>query len=405
MQSKISDDASVSDASTDGPTNIGAPAGRSLSNPASPNWVTPVWIIAIILILAVIYVAKSLLVPFTLAILGYLVLRPLVCKLAAAGLNHTVAAGLVVTSVLALVLLVVSAIFVPARQWLDKAPQSIARLRGEFEKIREPINVVEDTEDTITKIDGESTTPTVKVDVERAQPGLIDSDVIMSQTGTVAGYALVVVILILFLLTTGDELLTRVLGVLPTKRDRETLITILVDIQNSIGRYLGHITAINFGLGVAVAIVMYLAGLPTPLLWGALAMFCNFIPYVGPLGANGLVLIAATAHFDSMYRGLFTAALFWLTTAIEGQFVTPAVIGKSLRIGPVAVLVAVAFWGYMWGLAGIFLAVPLMIVMRLVCGEFATTRPLATILGDANPDGEKSGHAEVDEIQPLADAV
>ena len=204
-----------------------------------------------------------------------------------------------------------------------------------------------------------------------------------------------------FLLATGDDVINRSLRIIPSKKRRERALQLACDIQDGVGSYLGHITIINIGLGVIATIVMWMLGMPSPLLWGVLATIFNFIPYVGPLAASVVVFVAAVGEFDSFGRAAVTAGVFWSLTAIEGQFVTPSVLGKSLNLGPVVVLVAVAFWGFMWGIPGVFIAVPLVIAMRYIFDCFDATKPIATMLG-VGDDGAKNV-MQLDDEQELSD--
>ena len=361
-----------------------------------------VWVIAFAVLFAGLYWLRPIVVPLVLAVLGYLVLRPVVCRVAAIGIPQTASAILVMLGLVASVLLCASMILVPAQQWVAKAPESFADVKSEIDELREPLQVVEKTEQKIDQLRDAEADAIVKVDV--AEPKLIDESTIVSQTGRFFVFLFVVLVTTLFLLTTGDELLERLLAITPTRRGREELMQLVVDLQDSVGKYLGQITMINIGLGVAVSLVMWLMGLPTPILWGALATVCNFIPYVGPIAATGIVTLAAVSHFDSISQGLMTGGAFWLTTAVEGQFVTPAILGKTMKVGPVIVLASVALWGYLWGLAGIFLAVPMAISARLICERFSTTRPVAVMLGSPQ-DTPDPAAMTVAEDQPLSSAA
>jgi len=175
-------------------------------------------------------------------------------------------------------------------------------------------------------------------------------------------------------------------------------------IQDSISTYLSQITLINAGLGMVVTVLMWLLGMPTPLLWGVLAMLFNFIPYVGALAATGCVFLAAFAHFGEVWLSVGYAFAFWLATAVEGQLVTPSILGRTLRAGPLVVLVAVAFWGYLWGIAGVFVAVPMLIAVRHACENFESTYPVAVILGAA-PKKVIQETEQVEKDQPIGAAV
>jgi len=211
----------------------------------------------------------------------------------------------------------------------------------------------------------------------------------------------VIAVTMFCLLATGDDVINRSLRIIPSKEGRERALQLACDVQDGVGSYLGYITIINIGLGVVATVVMWLLGMPSPLLWGVLATLFNFIPYVGPLAASSVVFVAAVGEFDSFGRAAMTAGIFWGLTAVEGQFVTPSVLGKSLKLGPVVVLVAVAFWGFMWGIPGIFIAVPLVIAMRYTFDCFDATKPIATMLGVGDDDA--SLVMQLDDDRELSD--
>lgn len=358
------------------------------------------WICAIVLVGAALYWTKSIAVPLTIAFMGYLVLRPIVCRLVGWGLPATPAAiGLMV--VLAGILIGGGVLMlVPAKKWIAEAPENVRRVQAQLREIG-PLAVIDNAGAKMDQLATDRDRPT-EVTVE--QPQLMDESTVISTTGRLAAIAAVVFVTTLFLLTTGDDLLERVLTVIPDDRDRRRLVDTMSELQNSIGEYLGNITMINIGLGFATATVTWAYGMPTPYLWGAMATVCNFIPYVGPVAASGLTTVAAISHFDSLPWGLLVGGSYWLTTAIEGQFVTPGIIGNRMRIGPVVVLVTVAFWGWLWGLAGILLAVPMAIAARIVASQFETTRPLAYVLGEDLPEVEHR-QVELSEDQPLCEAA
>jgi len=344
------------------------------------------WMLTSLAACFTLYFASDLLIPIAISIMGYLSLRHTVVRLCKWGLPRTIAAMTTIGIIALIAITLAATLYSPARTWLATAPQSVSKVQQKLHEIREPLETIDEaTEEATTE-----NAPDEVVEVELEKPQLIDSDIVLTRTGNALVMIAVITVTMFFLLSTGDEVINRILKILPTVEDRDKALMLVSRIQDAIGSYLGHITIINIGLGIVVSGVMWLMGMPSPVLWGAIATVFNFIPYVGPIAATAVIFVAAVGEFDSFTRSILTAIVFWLTTAIEGQFVTPTVLGKSLKLGPVIVLVAVAFWGFMWGIAGIFIAVPLVIAMRLTFDCFDATRPLATLLGKEDEDDLES---------------
>lgn len=345
-----------------------------------------VTLIAALLTVGALYVASDLWVPLVIAALAYLSLRPIEAKLCRLGLPRVLASGILIVAIFSALGLIVSLLYSPAQRWIDMAPDSIATIQEKFRSVAEPLTTIDRADDTIDEATQPLANESQRVTVAYENPSLIDETTLINHTGSWLAFVAAVAVLTFFMLSTGDDLLNRLLGILPHRDSRAEVLEKISDIQHSVGRYLAQITCINVALGIAVTTVMWLAGMPTPVLWGVLATLCNFVPYVGPLAATAVVFLAAAGSFDTMGRAAMTALLFWLTTAVEGQFVTPAILGKTLKVGPVVVLAAVAFWGFLWGLPGVFLAVPLLIVQRKIFASFEITYPLAVVLGETPRD-------------------
>ena len=141
---------------------------------------------------------------------------------------------------------------------------------------------------------------------------------------------------------------------------------IMNDIESNLGGYLIVVTAINFALGVATVIMAYALGLPSPILWGALAFVLNYVPYVGPAIMDVLLFGVGLLAFPTLLGALLPPAIFLGITVIEGQFLTPAIVGRRvLNLHPLAIFLGIAFWAWLWGPVGAFLATPILIVARV----------------------------------------
>ena len=132
---------------------------------------------------------------------------------------------------------------------------------------------------------------------------------------------------------------------------------------NDLASYYRVVTIVNFGLGVATGIAMAILGMPQPYLWGIIAALVNYVPYAGPVVGTGVLLIVSLITFDEAIYILLPPLTYVVLTSIEGYFVTPTLVGRALHLNPFMVLLAVVFWGWLWGVPGAFLAVPMLIFM------------------------------------------
>jgi predicted PurR-regulated permease PerM len=194
-------------------------------------------------------------------------------------------------------------------------------------------------------------------------------------------------VLVLFLLASGDMLYEKIIRVLPTLSDKKRALRIVHDIEASISRYLLTVTLINVGLGVVIGLVMWALGMPSPAVWAVASVVLNFLPYIGAVVGVGVTAVVAFVHFDGLTAALLPPLAYLACTIVEGNVVTPLVLGRRLELNTVALFVGVAFWGFVWGIVGVFLAVPLLVVLKVFCdhfpglsglGEFLSSTPAHT---------------------------
>jgi predicted PurR-regulated permease PerM len=203
-----------------------------------------------------------------------------------------------------------------------------------------------------------------QVAIEPSQWGVV-TPVIAAVTPAVVEITLFFVTLIFFLATQMDFRRYTV-SFFATRNAKLRFIRITNDLESHLASYVAIVTVINFGLGVVVAIGAWLFGLPNPIVFGMLAMALNYIPYIGAACMTVILLGVGLVSFPSLTFALVPAAAFVAVATIEGQFITPTVLGHSLTLNPLVVLLALAFWAWLWGPMGAFLAVPLTIVGLVV---------------------------------------
>jgi predicted PurR-regulated permease PerM len=322
--------------------------------------------LATLAVITALAVARVFLVPVILAFLLALVFSPLCRWMARRGVPQPVSAAGIVGLLLVGIVFLSTSLAVPVSTWIDDAPRitrEVERKLRSFAGIAEAVAKASEQVDKVTKPStGDGNDP---VEVVVQQPGTLS--VIAFSAPLIAAQTAFVLILLYFVLASGTLFYERLVGVMPTFADKRRAIAIAYDIEREVSRYLLSITVINAGLGVAVAIAFTFLDMPQPLLFGLLAFAFNYVPFIGALIGTALSFAVALISMDTATEALFIAAVFWALTAIEGQFVTPWLVGRQLQLNTVVILVAVSFWAWLWSIMGMLMAVPLLVTLRVFC--------------------------------------
>ncbi|HEX6202643.1 MAG TPA: AI-2E family transporter, partial [Thermoanaerobaculia bacterium] len=312
-----------------------------------------------LLILAVfytLYFAQAFLLPVVLAVLLKFLLSPLIDGLKRLRVPEWVGAGVVTLALLAALVGSVYLLLDPALDWLDRAPASLERVAERLEGLRGPVEQVNRATQEVERLTGGGAGQprTVQVEGQSLSGALLEH-----ATSIVAGVA-VMLALLYFLLASGDLFLRKLIRVLPTFDDKKRAVDIARALQSDVSVYLSTITLINICLGVAVGTAMHLLDMPNPMLWGVLATVLNFIPYLGAIVGIVVMAIVAVLTFDTPGQVVLPPLAYFLLTSAEGYFVTPTILGRRLTLNPVMILLGLIFWGWLWGIAGAVLAVPML---------------------------------------------
>ncbi|HEY0781665.1 MAG TPA: AI-2E family transporter, partial [Thermoanaerobaculia bacterium] len=211
-------------------------------------------------------------------------------------------------------------------------------------------------------------------------PSLVER--ILAQATDVIASTVVFLVLLFFLLASGDRFLRKLIRVLPRLRDPQRAADIAQQLQRDISTYLSTVTMINLGLGAAVAGAMALLGVPNPLLWGLLVTVTNFVPYLGAGVCYAVFTVLGFLTFDTLARSLLPVGAFLVLNVTEAYLVTPTVLGRRLTLNPVVVFLSLTFWGWLWGIAGAILAVPIMVVFKIFCDHLEPLAPIGEFLGE-----------------------
>ena len=194
--------------------------------------------------------------------------------------------------------------------------------------------------------------------------------------------AMEVLILLYFLLAAGDLFLQKLIKVLPNLRDKQKAVEIARKTEASISTYLLTTFAITFTEGIVVALAMWALGMPNPLLWGAMVVVLEFIPYLGAAIMTAILTLAALTVYDTLGEALLVPAVFLGINVIQGNFISPALMGHRLALNPVALLVGLTFWFWIWGLPGAFIAVPLLATFKIFCDHIESLAAVGEFLGE-----------------------
>ncbi len=313
------------------------------------------------------YFAKAFFMPVILAFLLALTLTPIVRFLRKRGIPEALSATLLV---------ILSLFFVVSAGYLLSGPvidlinntssigqqltERLAQLRRPFEKIMQISHQLEGLTETTQE-------PGIQR-VAVAQSGILSS---AASNLLSAGTSFTIIfVLSLFLLASGTMFYEKIIQSFASLSEKKRALRVVYDVESEISHYLLTVTIINAGLGTVIGLGLWALGMPNPLVWGAAAALLNFLPYVGALMTIMLVTVIALISFDTISYALLAPAFVLLCDIVEGQFVTPMVVGRRLEINAVAIFIAIAFWSWLWGFVGALMAVPLLVVIKVFCDHF-----------------------------------
>ncbi len=322
--------------------------------------------------------AEPIIVPILVAILLGLILAPAVRLLERWHVPRAIGALLGVLFTIALFGLIITALATPAREWIARMPRAMAHMQSTLHDLRRPLQAATEATnelDKLTSVDGAQAVRLVD-----ASPSLI-GHLMSSAPAFLAGVIITVFLTFLFLLH-GDALLRKFVALAPHLRAKRDLVLSTRQAQHELSLYMITITLINAGLGLATAAALHFLHVPDPLLWGGVAAILNFAPFIGPLLTAVVLMVAGFAEFASPLSALAAPAAFLGLHLIEGQLVTPHLVGRRLALDPVMVFVALVVLGWIWGVAGLLLAVPLMSCAKIIAARSPEGGVLATLLSE-----------------------
>ena len=320
-----------------------------------------------ILVLGVIlytcYFASSLILPIVVAGFFALLLSPLLNRMPLRWLPRWMGALLLVVGMLAGVGALGMFVAGPAGDWARRVPFVLRDAAPKLREMVAPIQEATKAGETLDTIPGEDDDNVERVVVRPPRADLL------SATPKVLGSTLAVILLTFAFLVFGDDVLNKLLTLRPTRAHRKLTGDIVQEIQSDLSRYMLTISATSTVLGAATAAWLYYLDVDDPLLWGVLAAVLNLTPFLGPLITAALLLLVGLSEFDSLGMASLPAAGFLFLHALESQLLTPLVLGRTMHINPLAIILWLLVWGWLWGIIGLLVAVPMLVCLKIVASR------------------------------------
>lgn len=312
---------------------------------------------------------KPVLLPLTLSIILALILRPLHLALQRLHIHQVLSALLILGMLLGLTGGAISWLAPPAMRWLEGMPDNLLLVQDKIKEMMEPLAKLMRVAEVV---DQAAVTENNALEVQLKEAWL--SELAMKGVKNFIAYAALTFILLFLVLGYGDLLVKRAV-------QRHSAAGFIGNASSKISRYLATITIINTVLGAAIGTAMYILRMPNAALWGVMGGLLNFVPYIGAVMGTIVVSLVAILSFDSLTHIMLVPISYYILTATEGSIITPIILGKRFRINPLVLVVWLMIWGWFWGIVGALIAVPVLIVIKIICDYIPGLRSVSEAVG------------------------
>ena len=331
-------------------------------------------------VLYTLYLAHEVILPVVLAIMVSLLLSPLVRRASRRGIPRALAAFALLVALVSTVAGVGVVVGPPALNWLEEAPEGIARITVPDSELREAFERMTRSAERVEEAVAEAQDlaeddPPVVVQQEMTWRGQLA--VALRDTAVALTLALT---LTFFLLVSGDRLIQNYVRLLGLRADRRASLRMIQEAQFEIARYLGFITISNSLVGVCTGLMVWGIGLPEPVLWGVFAGLLRFVPYLGVVLTVVLLAIVSAVTYTDPLMILAAPVAYLMLASLVGFVIEPYFHGYRLAINPVVIFLSIFFWGWLWGAIGVLLAVPLMTVLQVILRSSPKLRPIYQLI-------------------------
>jgi predicted PurR-regulated permease PerM len=359
------------------------------------------WPLQSLLFLAIIgsmYLARDFLLPVVLALFVALTLRPAVRFLQRWHVPPWLAATIFVVLIVTTAFLFGYILQMPIAAWIDQAPQLQQKFTSKFAGITDLFARFSNLTDQIQNAAAPAAGQPVQEVVVRqhALPGIM-----VSLTGYPIQFGVTLaatLVIAVFLLASGDMFYEKLVRTLPNLSARKQALHIVYAIEDEVSTYVLTLTAVNAVLGLLIATTFGALGMPSPYLWGLLIFVVNFVPYIGTISGVVLASFMAVVTFDSVSYALLVPLSYTAWSLLESEIVRPLILGRRFQMNAVAILLSIAFWSWLWGIAGAAIAVPALITLKIFCEHMDGLTGLGEFLSSRRPD-------IIDEVAPIEASI
>ena len=314
------------------------------------------------------WAAQDIILPVLLAVFFALVGNPLIRGLRRLYLPRFLAALLVLLGGIAAFGALGTQLVRPAAEWFQQAPKQMRQIGKDLRALTRPMHEANQAAETIARAAGGETNG--KVTIVRTQ--VDDPYGFLNKAPRAIASLLAVVLLTFFFMVFGEKLQRHAVALLPTRQRQKLTVGILQSIEREISRYVFTITLINIVVGLVFAAILHLVLDVAPqeaLLWGTIVALLNYAPYVGPMIGIVAMLVMGFVTWNEVGPSLLPSAIYLGLHTIEGQIVTPIVLGRRMALSPLVLILALMLFGWLWGIVGLLLAVPLLVCVKLVLAK------------------------------------
>lgn len=339
------------------------PSSSRIKNLHTPALLTLVLVLAIGYTL---YFAAELLIPITFSIFLGVLFFPLVRFLARFKIPRSLTSAIIVVTLVAMMANGITMLSGPAETWLSDAPRSISQLRKELAPKNDSLANVQalaNEVDGLTAVEQDKSNNVQNVVVQ--ERGAFEA--FIGNLPKLASNAIVIIFLTFFILVNGETLLRKITRCGRTWSERRRIVSIARHIQSELSSYLATVTIINLTLGAATALALFILEVDNPWMWGTMVAVFNFAPYVGALVSLLILTVVGLTTFPSVSEALIVPGAFLILTTIEGQLITPSILGRNMSLNSMMVFIAIVIWGWIWGIAGALMAVPILVSFKVIC--------------------------------------
>jgi predicted PurR-regulated permease PerM len=356
------------------------------------NQVTAIKLLVLMAIGVLLYVGHFAFIPIALALLFALILSGPVEALYRLHVPRSLSATIILIVVLGLLAGVVDLMWAPAQHWFAAAPQTMKVIRRKVSPAMKFISHVEELRSSAGNIGAPAQSAAPPAAIPAGGENESGPVLILDATREAMVGVLTFVIVTLFLLAGGPPMLARMTAAFVDDLNAGHVLAIIEKVRGEVGRFYVTTALINVGLGLATAGVMMLCGMPTPFLWGVIAAALNFIPYAGSTVTLIVVTLVAFVTFDGIGHVLAVAGSYLLLAMLEGQIVQPLFVGRRLKINPLLIFLALWFGGLFWGIAGVVLATPALLTLKVIAEHAISGKSVMEFLGPNNqsPDAGRA---------------